>query len=337
MCLPEKEEAKIKYLEYTEEQLHLIKEKYGKLDDSIAIKQHHGLAMMDTVECITKKSNMFNESYNLSAALEGLFHDIGRFRQYLLSGTLGDKESEIFTRFKDHGQFGSHILLENNGVLLRYFLGENSNYDFIFTEIIKEHTSIKNTNYIYEISKLSSEFKDYSFEEIINSKDETKKNKLIALKLKILQEADSLELLQNIINGYWNPILNNNYINDEVWEDFINFRYIDMKKYKESSIWTNNCGFLLRYGLLTTNVNFVATLKQFIYADGFNKLWDRSLLSLTQNMVDLNSIDPKILLANDYIRESVKNLIESSPDGVLITEESRELAKMKTLSMFNFN
>lgn len=336
--LPSKEEFRNVYLEYADDYLKQIEEKYGRIEQQIAIKKAHGLSMMDALEKATVESRMFNESYSLSAALEGCGHDIGRFPQFLLSGTIKDKESEEFTKERDHGAYGRKILLENNQELLRRFIPEASEYDRFFTEIIGEHTNTQNPNYQRPISELKGLFADSSFEEIVKSKDQTIKDQLIALKLKLLQETDSMELLMNVMTETWVPSLGHEqqyFINPRIFIAFANFDYIDMAKLKAAGLWTANAGFLLRYGLLTRNINFVGNLLQFINQQGFEKVLSTTKKGTTnENNERAKLLDPLVIAGQEYIQLAVNNLIKCSPDGIIITEESREEAKRLTLKEY---
>lgn len=329
--LPTKDEFREKYIAYANQQFRLIKERQGKLGDDIHLKLQHGLSMMVSNEEITKKSGLFNETYYLSSALEGCGHDIGRFAQYYASGTLKDADSKKFTGCKDHGNLGRKVLKADNKELLRFFLPTPSYYDKIFLEVIGEHTKIRNPQYFYSIADLGNIFQNLSLEEVVYSKDVNLKSKLIALKTKLLQEVDSIELLQNIINQSYTPKISNrkeNFATKEVWDDFIHFRYIDIAYHKLRNTWTSNCGFLLRYGLLTHQMNLVGTLKQFQESNSFQKLWER-----TENSVvdDVTLDDPLLKEAQSFIQLAVCNLIACSFDGLLITPDSRLKAKEKTL------
>lgn len=110
IILPSKDEIEDLYLRYADEKLALIKKKYeGKLVDdkkikaqynAVKLKKSHGISMMNGVMEATQRSNIFNESYNASAAIEGCLHDVGRFEQFILSGTLGgDKRVRKIYRF----------------------------------------------------------------------------------------------------------------------------------------------------------------------------------------------------------------------------------------------
>ncbi len=330
--LPSQEVFAERYTKYAERNLVLIKKKYQDVPSDIGIKLQHGISMMHAVRKATMESDFFNESYYLSAALEGCGHDIGRFPQYLLTGTLKDADSELVTGSKDHGNFARKLLLTNRQELLRYFLGEKSPYDRVFTEVIGEHTKIRNPLYQYSISELVNLFQNYSLEEILKSKDPAIKNKLIALKLAILQEMDCLELLQNVMSEAWIPTITckkENFAHPDIWDDFIHFRYIDIAKYKREGKWTSNAGFLLRYGLLARQMKLVCTLKEFKVDNGFQKVWEKTLKHMKDK--EEGEMDPLLLAAQQYAILAVDNLIKTSSDGILLTEESKEKAKQLTL------
>ncbi len=330
--LPSQEVFEERYTKYAERNLVLIKKKYQDIPSDIGIKLQHGISMMSAVEKATMESGFFNESYYLSSALEGCGHDIGRFPQYLLTGTLKDADSETITGSKDHGNFARKILLANNQTLLRYFLGEKSPYDRVFTEVIGEHTKIRNPLYQYSISELVNLFQNYSLEEILKAKEPSIKNKLITLKLAILQEMDCLELLQNVMSEAWIPAISCKkefYAHPDIWDDFMHFRYIDITKYRREGKWTSNAGFLLRYGLLARQMKLVCTLKEFTIDEGFQKVWDKTLKHMKDK--EVGEIDPLLLQAQEYAILMVDNLIKTSPDGILLTERSKEKAKQLTL------
>ncbi len=332
LYLPSKKAFQEKYVLYAQKHLDIIKANNQVIPNNIGIKLKHGISMMRAVEKATKESGFFNESYYHSSALEGCYHDIGRFPQYVLTGTLDDAVSEKLTGCLDHGDYARKLLLDNNGSLLRYFLGEKSPYDYIFTEVIGEHTSIKNPLYKEPIIELTNLFQDYSLEEVLNSENSKKIAQLIALKLAILQEMDCLELLQNVMDESWTPAISckkDDYAHIDIWKDFINFRYIDMAQYKKEGKWTCNAGFLLRYGLLTRQMKLVCSLKEFQVDEGFKKVWAATINSAKgYNGVNF---DPLLAAAQEYIQIAVQNLINTSPNGVVLTEESKEKAKELTL------
>lgn len=333
--LPNREEIRNKYIKYSDYCLAKIKDKYNNIPNNILIKKQHGIYMQKLVEDFTKSSKMLNESYFFSSSIEGCLHDIGRFPQFYLSGTLDDKQSQKHTGFKDHGEYGKYLLSKDSDKLLRYFLPYKSNYDFILKEVIGEHTNIRNKNYLYSITEFKNVFNNYSFDEVINSRKDDLINKLISLKLKILQEVDSLELLHNIMIGAWTPTLSSmeeDFITEELWNEFTHFKYINIAKFKERKTWTLNSSFLVRYGLLTHKVNFVGTLKEFKDSNSFDKIWDKSVEAVLKNGESKSTIDPLMIKGQEYIKQAVDNLIMCSDDGILITPQSRQKALVLTLN-----
>lgn len=312
-----------------------------EIKPDIKLKVEHGISMCDAVSNTTLNSGFFNESYAESGAVDGLLHDVGRFEQYLLSGTLKDLESKAYTGFEDHGQYGKYLLSRNYNELLRYFLPTEKAYDNVLKEVVGEHTTTANPKYQLPLLSLINVFQNYDLSEILNSNNEEIKNKLIALKLLILREEDSLEILHKVRDGLWKPAIGSEdkyHINDITWEIFTNFGYLDMSSLKNSGKWTCNAGFLLRYSLLYQNINFVGTLKSLLVDGTLDKVYQNQVNNVTNDndefVTDPKLIDPRLKLAYEYIKVATQNLIETSPDGKIITEESRQIAKEKTLATF---
>lgn len=329
------------YTLYGESLLGKISEKYEKVGDDIKLKIPHGLSMCDSVGKSTINSGLFNESYYQSGCVDGLLHDIGRFEQYLLSGTLKDTESIPFTGFNDHGQYGKHILLKNNKEMLREYLPLTNLYDEVLTEVVGEHTQITNPNYNLSIETLTKLFQNYSLEEVLKSNNKDLINKLVALKLKLVNEEDSLELQQKIADGLWKPILGfekKYYAADKIWDLFINFENINMKELKEQGLWTCNGGYLLRYGLLMRKINFVGSLKTLCENGIVDKIYENQMKNVETDdhkfITDIDLLDPRFKQGYEYTKLAIQSLIETSPDGIIITDASREEAKELTKKRF---
>lgn len=327
-----------KYRIYGNDMLDKISQVYTAGDD-IKLKVHHGVSMSTTVRELTEYSGFFNDTYFESSSVDGLLHDIGRFEQYLLSGTLRDYDSKKITGYEDHGQYGKHILLRDNSELLRYFIPSTDIYDKVVSEVVGEHTTISNPNYLRDLSSLEDIFTLYEQDEVLKTTDEELLNKLITLKLLIVREADSLELLQNIKEGLWSPRIaaeEKYHIHDDIWRQFTNFERIDMAKLKSRGIWTCNAGFLLRYSLLFRNMNFVGTLRTIINEGIVDDVFTRQINHITNDSGQIdNRIDPRIIDAYQFTKLALINLIETSEDGKVITSESKERAKQKTKRMFD--
>lgn len=333
-------EMKEKYRLYANEWFKKMDAKGINIGTDIRLKVNHGITMSDAVMNTTINSGFFNQSYALSGAVDGLLHDVGRFPQYYLSGTLKDAESEVLTGYKDHGKYGAYYLAKDNNQLLRYFIGNNEEYDHIIKEVVGEHTTITNPNYIRDIKELTDLFQNYDINEILNSSDEDIKNKLIALKLLVLREEDSLEILHKVSDQLWRPAISSeekDYIKDIPWNKFINFDYINMAELKKQGLWSCNVGFLLRYSLLFHNINFVGTLKSIKENDTLKRIYINQKNNVTNDndeyITDDALIDPRLYEAYKFTELAINNLIETSVDGKVITSESREEAKEKTLKM----
>lgn len=325
---------KDKYKLYGNEMLDKIQEKHGEYGADIKLKIEHGLSMSDSVGKTTLTSNLFNDSYVESGQVDGLLHDVGRFYQYLLSGTLKDYELRNFINFEDHGKLGSYLLSKDNDELLRYFIPNTTEYDHILKEVVKEHTNITNPRYYYQLSELVNVFQNYGLSEIIKSENQVLIDKLITLKLKLLREEDSLEILQKVRDGLWKPAIGceeKYHVHNEIWDQFTNFEFINMAELKSKGLWTCNAGFLLRYSLIYNNVNFVGTLKTLLEDNTLGLVYDRQINNVTNDanelITDPSLHDKRLKDAYDFITLATKALIETSPDGVIITPESREHAK----------
>ena len=334
-------EMKEKYVQYGQEKLEESRNQGLKTGADISLKIEHGLSMSDAVGEATRESGFLNPSYEESGRVDGLLHDIGRFEQYRLSGTLKDADSVSYTGFADHGQFGAHLLTQNNAALLRHFLGDYTEYDRVLTEVVKEHTTIVNPNYMYSIENLTNLFQNYDIKEIITGNNEEMINKLIALKLLLVREEDSLEILHKVRDGLWKPAIGSEekyHVKDPIWDTFTQFGYLNMAELKQQGLWNCNAGFLLRYGLLLRNINLVGTLKAVLDDDLIGKVYQQQINNVTNDndelVTDPALIDKRLYEAYQYTLLAVQNLIATSKDGKIITPESREEAKQKTLRTF---
>ncbi len=330
------EEIKNEYILYSNDWFNKIKNSGKELTQDIELKLNHGLIMCDNVGKTTVNSGLLNESYKVSGSIDGLLHDVGRFPQYFEIGNLYDNCLNEKLGYLDHGRYGAYYLEKENYKLLKRFIGNNKEYYNILIEVVKEHTNLLNTNYIFDLKELKNIFQNYDLNEVITKKDMI--NRLIALKLLILKEEDSLEILHKIEFGLWKPIIcsnKNQYINDYAWNLFINQRYIDIKDLKEKKLWNPNIGCLIRYSLIYKNINFVGTLKTLIDNNVIDKVYLNQINNSKDELgnIDLNNIDPRIKDSRDYIKLVIKNMIEYS-DGKIITNEVKEKAKEKTLKEF---
>ncbi len=327
------ERARDKFIFYSDFYIHLIKDKYLKLTDDIAIKKQHSLSMGNLVADATDKSGFFNESYVLSAFVDGLFHDFGRFAQYYLSGTLLDNASKEYTGFHNHGEYGAYLLEKNNYEALRYFLGDVKKYYQILVEVIRNHTVVKNVNYKKEINDLIDVFPNYDINEIIDGGDKELINKLIALKIIMVVAEDSLELIYNVRDGKWRPSLSSDpsyFAHPEVLEKYFNQENISIKDLKDEGKWTCNAGFLFRYGLIFRNINIRSALESLVEDDTINKVFeiqDKNTKDIGGNLVsDDIPRDPTLVFARDYANFKARKLLEISKGSKIITDDMKKAA-----------
>ncbi|MCI9234045.1 MAG: hypothetical protein HFH08_05600 [Bacilli bacterium] len=309
------------YTEYGKIQLGNIEALYGNVDNSVKLKIKHGISMSKSVPRITAMSGLFHESFEESAAIDGLFHDIGRFFQYLLIGNLKDAELEEKYGIKDHGRLGE--LLLNDEFITKFGLNE---YASILKPVVGNHTEIYDSKYALDLSKLPPIFKEYSMEEIL--KRAQLRNYLIAAKIKLVVEADNFELLQNIVNRDWVPEISEKeegFVTKEAWEQFTNNLPIMIAEFKKRKVWSVNSGAILRYGLLPQKAQLRSTLELLLEQDYLRLLYERAVEGIQKP-------DPLIYDGYLYATLLVKNIIELSDP--IITEEQRREAVEKTKKMW---
>lgn len=165
---------------------------YGEM---IQLKINHTLRVVDYCERIAKSLNLTEEEIEI-AKIIGLLHDIGRFEQWKVYNTFRDRESI------DHADYGVEILTKDN--YLRKYI-EDDKYDEIILNSIKYHNK-------YEISK-----------------DLDEKNKLFA---KLIRDADKIDILYLRVIGKLEIELDDNPLNDSIYDSLINKKSINRKDLK---------------------------------------------------------------------------------------------------------
>ncbi|MDD3187710.1 MAG: hypothetical protein PHD02_04515 [Bacilli bacterium] len=326
-------DSKKKYVKYV---LGLFEEieREGDLSDAIKIKLHHGLSMSSTTPKIATEMQLFNESYTSSFEIDGLLHDIGRPEHYRLTGNLIDTDLSKASGIVDHGQLGALLLSgEYGGVsLLQRFLPNEKRYDEVLYNVVSNHTTIHNSSFTLSINHKDSVFNDYSIEEILASGDATLINKLIAYKIRIVQEADSLEMFQNIINGNWKTKMmvgDNDLARSEVLNLLYANQRIDMKSLKESGLWTNNSGAVLRVGLIVRNINSLLSFKMIITNDWLQMMHEAEIRNAkARNNCDL--CDSNFELAYSFTQAFIANIVALADDPLFVTEEVKGKALVLT-------
>lgn len=312
------------YIKYGRIQLGNIERLFGRYGDEIKLKIEHGISMSYEVPKIMMESNLFHESYYDSFAIDGLFHDIGRFKQYEMIGSLSDSELENLIGIKDHGRLGE-ILLQSFEIQKQLGLVKNP-YLQVLQKVVGNHTKIYNPEYRISLSDLNSIFKEYSLEEIINYRKWI--NLLIGAKIQLVVEADNVELLQNIITGKLPIVIyseKEKWVTEEVWKLFIENKPIFISEMKKHGTWSNNSGVILRFGLLPQKANIRSTLERILKEDYFRKMYEK----MSNEVVDKEGRktvvnDPLIKEGYLYATLLTENIIKMS--DIIITREQREQA-----------
>lgn len=165
---------------------------YGEM---IQLKINHTLRVVDYCERIAKSLNLTEEEIEI-AKIIGLLHDIARFEQWKVYNTFRDRDSI------DHGDYGVEILTRDN--YLRKYIKDDK-YDEIILNSIKYHNK-------YEVPEELDE-----------------KNKLFA---KLIRDADKIDILYLRVIGELEVELDDNPLNDSIYNTLINKKSINRKDLK---------------------------------------------------------------------------------------------------------
>lgn len=165
---------------------------YGEM---IQLKINHTLRVVDYCERIAKSLKLTEEEIEI-AKIIGLLHDIGRFEQWKVYNTFRDLDSI------DHGDYGVEILTRDNS--LRKYIKDDS-YDEIILNSIKYHNK-------YNVPEELSE-----------------KGKMFA---KLIRDADKIDILYLRVIGELKIELDENPLNDSIYNTIINKKSINRKDLK---------------------------------------------------------------------------------------------------------
>lgn len=288
--------------------------KFGSYGNDIRLKIYHGISMSESVPQIMRQTGLFHESYDSSAAVDGLFHDIGRFAQYFLTGNLQDYNLEKDFGLKDHGRLGEQVVEEFDYYFSEYFP--------ILKAVIGNHTCIYRSEYNCDLSKIPPIFQEYSLEEIM--KKGCFLDYLIGSKIKLVQEADNFELIQNVVSKRWISTISSekkDFITREAWELFCNNQPLMISEMRKNNCWSINSGVLLRFGLIPQKAQLRSTLEVLLEQGYLKKMYEMIV-----------SDDPLIMEGYKYATLLVQNMIQLSE--AIITKQSRDEAVQLTKKMW---
>ena len=228
------------YKLWFENYIDYFRDKYPELIENIDIKADHSRKVRKEILGIAEDLKLNKEEVLLAETI-GIFHDVGRFRQYIKYGTFSDSKSQ------NHAELGVEVLKENN----------------ILKNLSKEYQEIIYKSII-----------NHSRAEIIPDKSE----KVIFFS-KLIRDADKLDIWRLITEYYMvkeqkeNKALelelpDNDEISDNVLESIINKQLV-MKE----SMKTLNDFKLLQIGWIF-DLNFNYSIKRLYDKKYLDKIFD---------------------------------------------------------------
>lgn len=238
---------------------------YDVKNEKIRLKITHTYGVMKISEYISKDLKLSDEDIYL-AKLIGLLHDIGRFEQVKMFDNFNDSANNL-----DHGKLGVEILQKDN--FIRKFILDDK-YDNIIYKAILNHNK-------------------YKIEDGLKDKE--------LLHAKIIRDADKTdnfrvkeqEEFKSIFN-FEKSELENDYISEEIYNDFMNSEIVLYSKRKTKlDIWVSHLAYIFDF-------KFSAGLKYIYENDYINKI---------VNKFDIKNSDTKIQVenirihANNYLKE----------------------------------
>lgn len=237
---------------------------YGKID----LKIRHTYGVVEASEYISHKLNLSDENIEL-AKLIALLHDIGRFEQI--------RKSDSFIDNKDinHAVLGNDILFKNN--FIREFIEDNQ-YDCIISKAILNHNKLHIEDGLSERELLHAK--------IIRDADKTDN-------FRVKAEDD----FENIIDNSSREILENDFISENIYNDFMNNRIIvseDRTTYMD--FW----------------VSYIAFIFDFNYKFGLEYIKEMDYINEIINRLDYKNKDTKKKMENikkhalEYIEKVLK-------------------------------
>lgn len=216
---------------------------YPELSENIEIKADHCRRVRTEIIGIIQNLKL-NEEETLLAETIGLFHDVGRFKQYVKYQTFSDSKSQ------NHAELGVEVLKENN--ILKDLSDENK--EIIYKSII-----------------------NHSRAEIIPDENEK-----VIFYSKLIRDADKLDIWRLITEYYMvkeqkpdgeNRTLelelpDNNEISDQVYEAILNHKVV-----LKESMKTLNDFKLLQIGWLF-DLNFNYSIQRLFDKKYLDKIFD---------------------------------------------------------------
>lgn len=169
-------------------------DEYEYKNSQMDIKIAHSYRVISNMESILSKLPLSGDYIDLGKAV-GIFHDLGRFRQMLETGTYSDASSfERMIGINDHGDYGVHILfneklIEKSQIDLKYYI--------VLYKTIKYHGKAMLPDYLnYRLDKNDRIFDKKTIEDFLNSCKNCQINylKFLSLYVHAIRDADKVDI-----------------------------------------------------------------------------------------------------------------------------------------------
>ena len=293
--------------------LEEIDKKIQEILGMIDTKYNHSIQVASDSKA-TVETLGFNEEIASFIELSALLHDIGRFEQARVTGTFYESELEKNDRYrklgvKDHGELG-RVLLKDG--MLAELVPYTRRYDNAIMDIVGEHAKGILPGYLGNKVDNLDVYASLSINEVISNLHLM--NNLTALNIQIIQDADRIDIYHQVIGGKWVPLMSDEPISDEVFDMFFRGDYLDMQKLRARGLWNFNVGELVR-------LSFVNQLRLVGVAKVIEQQQLLQQMYIIRNIEERSIIMPRLKEAYEYTIDQIKELVNSSDDGVYIRQK----------------
>ncbi len=268
MDIKSKKEQVMVFKDYTNKYIDDSKNEKGYI-----LKQKHSLAVLDEALRIDNEFTKYGASFKRLLELESLFHDIGRFEQLRVTGTLEDEKiGQYFNGMSDHGDLGAFVMRD----LLGELIPDTRRYDYDILETIRNHSKI-NKDLVSQIDEgYLSAFKCYDLKDLFQSYRTSKERNILKVtNLAIVQDADRLDILRRLANGSIKTMTTLDPIDLELVELFKQGALPSIREIVHQGKWTANVGHLVRMDFIN-QTNLLSVLKKIRDEHLIEKLYEKT-------------------------------------------------------------
>jgi len=249
------------------------------------------------------KNLQFNPSFVAFCKMALLNHDIGRFKQIIITGNFNDDDLAHKTGIENHGLLGK-IILEDG--ILKEQIPDTRVFDEGIIQIVQNHVTGSSTYNQLQILN-SNLFKNEDIYDIFKTADNSLKKDIIAAITQIVQDVDRLDIYHQILSDRWSPLKSEVDIPLVVFEKFYQGQFLNMSQLKKQGLWNSNVGELIR-------LSFINQIR----------LYSVAKMILDENIIlklKTKRNNPKVKDAFDYTHQLLKEMVNSSEDGITVSKK----------------